>query len=290
MGKCKNVRFGYGRAGSRRGRAQRTEKHGAMSEKKSKKVRRRQELESRTCALCRGDGRVIKSHILPSFVLDPLRNQNSQLYKHSVITRRQERTSRDFINHLLCETCDNEVIGSRETRVSALWEAWTTADTREAAFEVIRPLFQKSLGDIKYFIVSIFWRLSVADSYEYQSVKLESDEEDELRQYLLTETWTNGPWTIGVAYTDPWDWRHFSDTGESGDVNVPSLCMWQGGGVIWSIHKGEVADIDSLEDACRLAPRIIPFEEYSNNLESIAIHFAELKRTLESGKRPLWDD
>ena len=157
------------------------------------------------CALCKLEKTRIKSHIIPDFVLNRLRNSHRQCFKLDGTTDRAELTHKDYWRHLLCEDCDRRIIGSREDLVAPVFDSWTGARDRRTGCETTLEHGRAKFDSIFYVILSLFWRCSVAGGHEYSNFKLPPDEEEALRQFLLDPIHHGNSWRLSPAFLDPWE-------------------------------------------------------------------------------------
>ena len=140
----------------------------------------------KTCKLCLKEKELIKkSHILSDFLHSDLYDENHKLRQMDVIAlsngidRESRPSSGSYEGCILCNVCDNELIGKYETYISNLLKGNLRENEKISCKKVtnsqginfieIRNLdFTKT----KLFLLSLLWRAGISSRNEYREVEL----------------------------------------------------------------------------------------------------------------------
>lgn len=149
------------------------------------------------CRLCCKEKRLIKSHIIPEFMYKDLFNKHHKINKFSPqeFSQGQMRVSRpssgEYERGLLCENCDNDIIGPYESYASkAIFGGpFNTKEcpTCESSVNQDDIEFTKceniNYKKFKLFLLSILWRASISSRPFFEQVQL-GPHEERLRKML----------------------------------------------------------------------------------------------------------
>ena len=152
-----------------------------------------------TCRLTKQHGKMVKSHLLPlaltkpDFPDAPLIQAGygerpikrwSSWYDQSIVTRSGE----DLLS-------DADDWGVRELRrLKLVWSGWEGKKSLRDVAEFsniegtpwgIRQIRLSNDERMRYFLLSLLWRASVSDRFEFSEVSLQKVDEEAIRQYLL---------------------------------------------------------------------------------------------------------
>lgn len=139
------------------------------------------------CKLCKvGKQLIKKSHIFPNFLYTDFYDEQNRLRKFDIneMKKRNPRISKlptgIYEGQILCNKCDNNIIGALETYMSLLVNSkkgtkvkGKRIDSGLSIFE-IRNIDSKKL---KLFLLSILFRASISSLSEFNDVKLGPYEE-----------------------------------------------------------------------------------------------------------------
>lgn len=147
------------------------------------------------CKLCNSDKKLLKkSHIIPEFMYQDLFDDKHRIFevllKPNSQLKNKTRQSGGYDKNLLCDDCDNKVLGSLESYASlALYGGIElTIDRRSnpnsSAYINIKGIdYQK----FKLFLLSIVWRASISNLPIFQNVKL-GGHESIIRKKIFTNS------------------------------------------------------------------------------------------------------
>jgi hypothetical protein len=155
------------------------------------------------CKLCHKKKKLIKSHIIPEFVYDHLNlfDEHHQIRKSTLstlinnISRVLKPSSGEYEKGLLCEVCDNEIIGQYESYGKIVMFGSdkekdelllsVTQHFKDASGAEFSICYNLDYGKFKLFLLSILWRMSISSRPMFNTCKLQDDEEEKLRQMIL---------------------------------------------------------------------------------------------------------
>jgi hypothetical protein len=142
------------------------------------------------CKLCLKDRLLLKrSHIIPDF-------QYKELYdeKHRIISFNIEKDKSksiptgEYESNILCQDCDNKLIGSLESYASLVFFGGTKIETgkfrKKDGLEFVHA---KGINykKFKLFLLSVLWRASISSRSLFKQVNL-GPHEEEVRKMILS--------------------------------------------------------------------------------------------------------
>lgn len=150
------------------------------------------------CRLCLQDKKLIKSHIIPDFMYKALFDANHKMYmmSHTVGQERNIRFNTRFTGdyeRLLCENCDQNIVGRYESYASTVFSGGTVPKIGEAKFKHMAngagveyvQVSNVDYRDFKLFLLAILWRASITSRDIYQEISLGVQHEETIRKMLL---------------------------------------------------------------------------------------------------------
>ena len=141
-----------------------------------------------TCKLCLKDNiKIIKSHIIPKFLFEHLKNDKGQMVY--LDKKGTEIKQNEPYEYLMCEKCDNNIIGYYEKHFKSLLSKITNKKIECKPIENNKGVFLMSVDYklTRLFYLSLLWRMSVASIRlnNYNNIKLPCEIEERLRNILL---------------------------------------------------------------------------------------------------------
>ena len=145
------------------------------------------------CKLCNKDKKLIKkSHIIPEFMYQDLFDEKHRIFevliKPDLQLKKKPRQSGGYDKNILCENCDNKILGSLERYASlALYGGIelmidTKSNKNTSTYINVKGIdFEK----FKLFLLSILWRASISNLPIFQNVKL-GNHENIIRNKIFT--------------------------------------------------------------------------------------------------------
>lgn len=155
------------------------------------------------CRLCQRDKTLIKSHIIPKFYWEPLRDDIGGIIRidNSHEEQRIRYPKSGEYEKLLCFDCDNKEIGKLDDYVSDLFNNKSVLGFESREKKIVFPIIYKKL---KLFLLSVLWRSSVASRFFWSNVNLGEETNERLRKFILNKSKVN-------KYTYPCICLKFSD-------------------------------------------------------------------------------
>jgi len=150
------------------------------------------------CKLCNEEKKLIKSHIIPDFMYKDLYDENHKLNKFSPDLlasgkKKKERPSLgEYESGLLCEKCDNVVIGKYEYYASKTLYGGKLPINESPVFknyinlQDVEFIHCKNINynKFKLFLLSILWRASISKRNLFSDVYL-GIHEDTIRKMIF---------------------------------------------------------------------------------------------------------
>lgn len=147
------------------------------------------------CKLCLEEKELIKeSHLIPDFMYKFIKDVDNHMMSISgnQIEKAKKVYTGEFESNILCKNCDNAIIGSYESYASKIINYQTKIEGISATKFVdensnLKHAEIKGLdySKFKLFLLSLLWRASISSRDFFKNVKLDSKEEESLRQMLL---------------------------------------------------------------------------------------------------------
>jgi len=146
---------------------------------------------AKTCALCKMEKSLCKSHIIPEFFY-----RNAGVYNDdhtfSVFTIKSDLSGEivgdrrsGIYERLLCSDCENYFRGLDDYAAKTFWGGTSLAYSDSQLGATVEGL---DYTRMKLFEMSLVWRISVCGRSEFKHVRLLRNHESRLRQSLLNET------------------------------------------------------------------------------------------------------
>jgi hypothetical protein len=137
------------------------------------------------CKLCLEDRPRVEGHILSDFLydelFDPVHHRFHQLHTHP-ITRNLTRPT-GFYEKMMCDDCDNRIIGGYETYASQLFKGGVEFVLQSLADRIL--LKELDYQKFKLFLVSLLWRCAITTRPEFADVSIPPAHCERMRQMLL---------------------------------------------------------------------------------------------------------
>ncbi|MFO7657412.1 MAG: hypothetical protein R6W78_10115 [Bacteroidales bacterium] len=161
------------------------------------------------CKLCRQEKKLIKAHIIPSFMYHELFDQNHRIrqatFENKVYKRNTQRETGEFDKNILCEKCDNEILGKYEDYAKRVLYDGATPNLLPR-FERMYNKTWMSVGDIDYkkfkiFLLSIIWRASITSRPYFSQINLGHHEEIIRKMILNNDPKKKEDYPILITYT-----------------------------------------------------------------------------------------
>jgi hypothetical protein len=146
------------------------------------------------CKLCKKEKELLKkSHILPNFLYKPVRGEDNEFYSVSVFKNKAKSRKIHtgfFEKDILCKECDNEIISEYENYFSGILDK---LKNREISIEEksnnndvkYLEIYPVNYTNTKLLFLSMIWRASISTLNQFSRIKLDYDQEEELRNMIL---------------------------------------------------------------------------------------------------------
>ena len=150
-----------------------------------------------TCKLCGLEKKLIKAHIIPEFMYKPLYNENHKFYEltkednlkgEKVIPYKQIG---EFDKDILCEKCDNELLGSLEKYAQKVFfrKDLSKSEMPDCKNYKIKDYEFSECSNVSYkkmklFLLSILWRSHITNRPFFNSVSL-GPHADKIKDIIL---------------------------------------------------------------------------------------------------------
>lgn len=147
------------------------------------------------CKLCSNDKKLLKkSHIIPEFMYQDLFDEKHRIFevllKPDSQLKNKTRQSGGYEKNILCDNCDNKVLGGLERYASlALYGGIELTIDRRSNQNASTYINVKGIDyqKFKLFLLSILWRANISNLPIFQNVKL-GDHENIIREKIFTNT------------------------------------------------------------------------------------------------------
>lgn len=136
-----------------------------------------------SCRLCLGQSPLCRSHILPEFCYADLYDDKGRAVITGVDLNESEHVQKGLREFLLCAQCEQR-IGRWERTFKTQWHDAVRVTDQDIETGV-RRFSGLDYRQLKLFILSVFWRASVAQSASFKETNL-GPYEEQLRQVLLS--------------------------------------------------------------------------------------------------------
>lgn len=134
---------------------------------------------------------VRKSHIIPDFMYKDLFDEKHRLYTVTVIKNKdikdRLRQTGEYEGQILCQSCDNEVLGKLETYARKVLYGGSPIKLQNRVYENgIKYTYCEKIDYLKFklFLLSILWRASISKLPMFKNVNL-GPHEDKIRQMIM---------------------------------------------------------------------------------------------------------
>ncbi len=150
-------------------------------------------MEKGICKLCLQEKPLLRqSHIIPDFLYSLMYGVDHEIYKVPLIENRREVKVQtgEFEGNILCESCDNSIIGTYENYAKTLLFDGRPEVKTENQLHLDGKLVSTYCENVDYrkfklFLLSILWRASVTTREFFKHIKLNPEQDNELREMIL---------------------------------------------------------------------------------------------------------
>ena len=152
------------------------------------------------CRLCLKEKKLIKAHIIPEFMYNKIKDENNIFYAMSYnldtdISRSKKIQTGEFDKNILCEDCDNRIIGANyekyaqksmygrrdlDPEIAPICSNYQNPNDG-AEYSICKNI---DYGKMKLFLLSILWRASITDRKIFMDVDLGEKHEETLRKLI----------------------------------------------------------------------------------------------------------
>jgi hypothetical protein len=146
------------------------------------------------CRLCLQEKKLINAHIIPKFIYKGMKNDKNRFstnyYDLKRIKSRNIETA-EFDKNILCEKCDNEILGSIYEKYAEFVMFDEKANIKSSKthkakngdnFSILYGIDYKKM---KLFLLSLLWRASITSRPFFKEVNLGSKHEERIREMLI---------------------------------------------------------------------------------------------------------
>ena len=138
------------------------------------------------CALCQEERELVRSHILPQLLYKHAFEEDDRIIGiGSVPDQYQPFYYSGIWKYLLCDHCDGKVIGPWEDYFEK--KVLAPSDHVQKCGAGRLEIRNLDYPKVKLFLLSLLWRMSVTSRREFSSVKLDTEDEERIRQRLINE-------------------------------------------------------------------------------------------------------
>ena len=136
------------------------------------------------CRLCGQPKKLVKAHIIPDFMYGELFDQKHRIkqvsFESNVFKGITPRETGEFYKSILCEKCDNEILGSYEAYAKRAFYGGTMLTLSKEPERMFNKTWMQ-VGNIDYkkfklFLLSILWRASITKGPYFRQVNLDKHE------------------------------------------------------------------------------------------------------------------
>lgn len=133
------------------------------------------------CRLCGQPKKLVKAHIIPNFMYNELFDQNHRITQVSLedyaFKKRVQLETGEFDKNILCEKCDNEVLGSFEAYAKRAFYGGTMLQLSKEPEQLFNKTWMQVGGldykKFKLFLLSVLWRASITTRPYFEQINLE---------------------------------------------------------------------------------------------------------------------
>lgn len=134
------------------------------------------------CPLCGEIKKIILSHILPEGFYRKIYDEGRALF-YSESRNTSQKIQQGFKQRLLCEDCDNKVIGSHDKYAIEVIRDKRRIDFREE--KGVHIWSEINTQKIKMFFASLLFRAHLSNRPPYESISLDEDLIERIKSYIL---------------------------------------------------------------------------------------------------------
>lgn len=161
------------------------------------------------CKLCNEKKKLLRrSHIIPDFMYKGLFDENHFIAPIDLIEFKRRKLLPDgfYDSNILCENCDNKILGKLESYASiVIWGGKSKPDYYPKYEGKINQLNQKFLHvtnldytKFKLFLLSIIWRASISKHKIFNSVSLGEHEESIRKMIIENNPGSTNDYPVGM--------------------------------------------------------------------------------------------
>src|SRR5680860_1072410 len=151
------------------------------------------------CRLCLQDKKLISAHIIPEFMYSRMKDEKNVFYEMHLKLNKEKIRSRkvqtgEFDKTILCEDCDNRIIGANyekyaqnsmygkdiDLELAPICKNYQNSNDG-AKYSICKNI---DYGKMKLFLLSILWRASITNRKMFRDVDLGGKHEERLRILL----------------------------------------------------------------------------------------------------------
>ena len=160
----------------------------------------------RKCRLCLKEKKLIKSHIIPEFMFEKMKDENNTFFQLTYDADKRDSKKRKvqtgvFDKNILCEDCDNKILGGiyesyakksfygKNLNPEIAPKCKNFKNPKNGTEYSICENIQYS--KFKLFLLSLLWRASITSQPMFNEVNIGSKHEEILRDYLLNNLCPN---------------------------------------------------------------------------------------------------
>lgn len=218
------------------------------------------------CRLCRREGQLRNSHIVPEFLYDDLYNNKQQLLGINGVGPKGRRLIQKGIREpLLCEHCEQYINEHCEKPFRAQWFETSPLPTTWAVDDIFWGNFDCS--SFKLFHLSVLFRASVSSLPTYQAVSL-GPHEEHIRSLILRRdpgpSWRYPIFGYAVVHHETWTPVRMISAPERVSFNG-HRCYGMMYGVYWcfctSSHRNREMERAGLQPDGRMPFHAVPWKE-----------------------------
>ena len=153
------------------------------------------------CSLCLQEKKLIKAHIIPDFMYSGMKNEDDKNIFYEVTYNLDNNQSKsikiqtgDFDKNILCEDCDNRIIGANYEKYAqtSMYGKNIDPEIKPDCKNYINPndgaeysiCTNIDYSKMKLFLLSVLWRASITDRPAFRDVDLGKKHEERLRKLI----------------------------------------------------------------------------------------------------------
>lgn len=140
-------------------------------------------MNTRTCPLCNEEKKIVNSHIIPEGFYKKLYDKNKTAMYASKTRKKVKPIQKGEREYLLCEKCDNEIIGKLDKYAIEVIRDKKYIEIEEYSNCIIWDKID--YNKFKLFHLSVLWRASISKT-KCKAVNLSNEQSNEIRECILS--------------------------------------------------------------------------------------------------------